>query len=190
MRKTEISPPVLGWPGCLSSHAGKETAMAEPPSSALAMLTEFFSTEHIEAAARQTGFVQRTSNMTGNIFLALVTFGVWGDAKTTLAPLAAKVAQVSQHVTVSPEAIDQRMHTRALAFLQELIRPAFAKLQSCQDVYEENLLTPFARVHLADSTGFELPESLKHPFPGSGGSVAQAGAKLPLAWDYNSRGFH
>ena len=97
---------------------------------------------------------------------------------------------MSQHVTVSPEAIDQRMHTRALAFLQELIRPALAKLQSCQDVYEENLLTPFARVHLADSTGFELPESLKHPFPGSGGSVAQAGAKLPLAWDYNSRGFH
>ena len=66
--------------------------MAEQPSSALAMLTEFFSTEHIEAAARQTGFVQCTSNMTGNIFLALVTFGVWGDAKTTLAPLAAKVA--------------------------------------------------------------------------------------------------
>ena len=102
--------------------------MAEQPSSALTMLTEFFSAEHIEAAARQTGFVQRTSKITGPIFLALVTFGVWGDAKTTLAQLAAKVAQLSQHVAVSPEAIYQRMNKRALAFLQELIRQAFAKL--------------------------------------------------------------
>jgi hypothetical protein len=69
--------------------------MAEQSSSALARLTAFFSAEHIEAAARQTGFVQRTSNMTGRIFLALVTFGVWGDPKTTLAQLAAKVAQWS-----------------------------------------------------------------------------------------------
>ena len=64
--------------------------MAEQPSSALTRLTEFFSARHIEAAARQTGFVQRTSTMTGHIFLALVTFGVWGDAKTELAQLAAK----------------------------------------------------------------------------------------------------
>src|SRR5918996_3678145 len=130
--------------GCLSSHEGKETSMAEQPSSALTVLTEFFSAEHIEAAARQTGFVQRTSKITGKIFLALVTFGVWGDAKTTLAQLAAKVAHLSQHVAVSPEAIYQRRNKRALAVLQALIRQAFAKLQSCQEVSEENLFTPFA----------------------------------------------
>jgi hypothetical protein len=50
--------------------------MAEQPSSALTRLTEFFSAEHSEAAARQPGFVQRTSKITGKIFLALVTFGV------------------------------------------------------------------------------------------------------------------
>ena len=55
--------------------------MAEQPSNALTMLTEFLSAEHIEAAARQTGFVQRTSKITGHIFLALVTFGVWGTPR-------------------------------------------------------------------------------------------------------------
>ena len=49
--------------------------MAEQPSSVLAMLTEFFSGEHIEATARRTGFVQRTSKITGKLFLALVPFG-------------------------------------------------------------------------------------------------------------------
>jgi hypothetical protein len=59
--------------------------MTEQPSSVLAMLTEFFSEEHIEAAARRTGFVQRTSKITGKLFLTLITFGSWSDAKTTLA---------------------------------------------------------------------------------------------------------
>jgi Transposase DDE domain len=163
--------------------------MAEPSSSALAMLTEFFSAEHIEAAARRTGFVQRTSNMTGRIFLALVTFGVWGDAKTTLAQLAAKVAQLSQHVAVSPEAIYQRMNQRALAFLQDLIRTTLATIHACQQRGDERLFAPFARVHLADSTGFELPDSLKNMFPGAGGSAAPAGAKIQLVWDDNQRVF-
>ena len=157
--------------------------MAEQPSSALTMRTDFLSADHIEAVARQTGVVQRTSNMTGHIFLALVTCGVWGDAKTTLAPL-------SPHVAGSPEAIDQRMNTRALAFLPELMRQAGAKLHSCQDVSEENLLTPVASVHLADSTGFERPESLTHPCPGSGGSAALAGATLQRVWDYPSSVLH
>ena len=64
--------------------------MAEQPSSTLTMLTEFFSGEQIEAAARRTGFVQRTSKITGKLFLALITFGNWSEAKTTLAQLAAK----------------------------------------------------------------------------------------------------
>jgi hypothetical protein len=163
--------------------------MAEQSSSALTMLTEFFSAEHIEAAARQTGFVRRTSKITGRIFLALVTFGVWGDAKTTLAQLAAKVAQLSQPVAVSPEAIYQRMNPRALAFLHDLIRTTLAKIPACQQKCDERLFAPFARVHIADSTGFELPDRLKDMFPGAGGSAAPAGAKSQLVWDYHQSVF-
>lgn len=51
--------------------------------SAVAMLTAFFASDDIDAAARRTGFVKRTSKMTGKLFLALLTFGVWRAAKTT-----------------------------------------------------------------------------------------------------------
>jgi hypothetical protein len=67
--------------GCLSCHAGKETSRAEPPSSVLPLRTDFFFAEHLEAAARQTGFVPRPSQMTGHSFLALVTFGVGGTPR-------------------------------------------------------------------------------------------------------------
>ena len=57
---------------------------------ALSMLTEFFTSDTIEQTARRTGFVRRRSTITGKVFLALVTFGVWSNAKTTLSQLAAK----------------------------------------------------------------------------------------------------
>jgi hypothetical protein len=160
--------------------------MAEPLLSSLAMLTEFFSADHIEAAARRTGFVRRASKITGKVFLALVTFGPWSTTKTSLAQLAAKAGQLPTPVDVSPEAIHQRMNTRALAFLREMIQSAFAKLHAGDTVWEEGLFAPFTRVHIADSTGFGLPDSLKDLFPGAGGSGAQAGAKLQLVWDYKS----
>ena len=163
--------------------------MPEYTSSVLAMLTEFFSSDAIETTARQTGFVKRASKITGKIFLALITFGVWSEAKTTLGQLATKATQLGEPLEVSPEALHQRMNRRALAFLQELIRQALAKVQGLDRVCEDGLFTAFAKVYLADSTGFGLPASLKDLFPGAGGSAATAGAKIQAVWDYKNSVF-
>jgi hypothetical protein len=157
--------------------------------SALAMLTDFFASDDIEATARRTGFVKRASKLTGKLFLALVTFGSWSDAHTTLAQLAAKVTQVVEHVEVSPEAIHQRMNKRALVFLQDMIRQALTKVQALETVCTDGLFTTFTKVYLADSTGFGLPDSLSDLFPGSGGSATKAGAKIQAVWDYKSSVF-
>src|SRR5262249_3031195 len=113
--------------------------------SALSMLTDFFSSDDIEATARRTGFVKRASKLTGKLFLALVTFGAWSDATTTLAQLAAKVTHLDEQVEVSPEAIHQRMNQRALAFLQDMIRQALAKVQSREKVCDDGLLPTLPR---------------------------------------------
>src|SRR4029450_8515631 len=101
----------------------------------------------------------------------------------------AKVTQCVEHLEVSPEAIYQRMHKRAHAFLQELIQQAFATIHAGTQGCDDGLFASFAKVHIADSTGFELPESLKDSFPGSGGSAATAGAKIQAVWDYKSSTF-
>ena len=165
--------------------------MAEHLLSSLTMLTEFFAAEHIEATARRTGFVQRASKITGKIFLALVTFGVWSDAKTTFAQLAAKATQLDEPVEVSPEALYQRMNKRAHAFLQEMMQRALAKTHAIAKVCDEACGASFTKVYLADSTGFALPDSLKETLHGSGGSAGQAGTKIQAVWDYkNSRFDH
>ena len=157
--------------------------------SALAMLTDFFASDDIEATARRTGFVKRASKLTGKLFLALVTFGSWSDAHTTLAQLAAKVTQMVEHVEVSPEALHQRMNKHALVFLQDMIRQALTKVQALETVCADGLFTTFTKVYLADSTGFGLPDSLSELFPGSGGSATKAGAKIQAVWDYKSSVF-
>jgi hypothetical protein len=163
--------------------------MAEPWLSTVAKLTEFFATDQIEASARRTKFVQRASKITGKLFLALVTFGRWSIPKTSMAQLAAKAAQLDQPVAVTPEAVQQRMNARAVAFVQDLLQTAFTKLHTGDTICDEALFAPFARVHIADSTGFGLPESLKAEFPGAGGSGSKAGAKIQLVWDYKSHTF-
>lgn len=163
--------------------------MAEPWLSTVEKLTEFFSDDQIEASARRTKFVQRTSKITGKLFLALITFGRWSVPKTTVPQLAAKAAQLDVPVALTPEALQQRMTARAVAFLQDLLQTAFAKLHTGTTICEEGIFAPFSRVHIADSTGFGLPESLQKEFPGAGGSGSKAGAKIQLVWEYKSHTF-
>ena len=163
--------------------------MAEAWLSTVEKLTEFFSRDQIEASARRTKFVQRTSKISGKLFLALITLGRWSAAKTTVPQLAAKAAQLDVPVTITPEALQQRMTARAVAFLQDLLQTAFARLHTGDTICEEEIFAPFPRVHIADSTGFGLPESLAKEFPGAGGSGSKAGAKIQLVWEYKSHTF-
>lgn len=163
--------------------------MAEAWLSTGEKLPEFFASDQIETSARRTKFVQRASKITGKLFLALVTFGRWSTAKTTVAQLAAKAAQLDQPVDLTPAAVQQRMTERAVAFLREVLAMAFAQLHATGSVCEEGLFAAFGRVHIVDSTGFGLPERLKAQFPGAGGSGSKAGAKSQLVWDYKSQTF-
>jgi hypothetical protein len=148
------------------------------------MLTEFFTSDTIEQTARRTGFVRRRSTITGKIFLALVTFGLWSNAQTTLSQLAAKMRRFGAHQSVSGEAIHQRMNKRAMAFLEDLMQQALAKIQGLEYPCDDGVFAFFRNVCIADSTGFGLPQCLAKLFPGSGGSASSAGAKIQLVWDY------
>src|SRR5215470_11536867 len=100
--------------------------------SAVSMLTDFFASDAIEATARRTGFVKRTSQLTGKLFLALVTFGAWSDATTPLPPWAAQVTQWDEQGAGSSEALQQRMHQRVLALLRDMLRQARAQVPAVE----------------------------------------------------------
>src|SRR5262249_7230728 len=133
--------------------------------------------------------VRRTSKLTGKVFLSLVTVGAWSMRTPSLGQLVAKAAQVPTPVDISPEALHQRMTRPAVVFLRALLQRAFTQLHKGDTICETELFSPFPAVHIADSTGVELPPSLKDLFPGSGGGASVAGAKIQLVWEYLSHSF-
>ena len=152
------------------------------------MFTDCFSADAIEATARRPGLVTRAAKMTGTILRALVTFGVWHDAATTLAPWAAKVAPWDEQRAIAPEALDQRLTKRALALLQDLMGQALAKVPTLEKAGDDGLLPSLPKVSLAASTGVALPKSLPALLPGSGGRAPQAGANIPAVGDSKRSG--
>ena len=155
---------------------------------AVAMFTDCVTADDIEATARRTGFVKRTSKMTGKLFLPLVTVGTWSEAKTTLAPWAAQVTQWDQDVAGAPEALHQRMHKQAMAVLQDMIRQALAQVQSLEPVCDDGLFPSCTKGYRADRTGCALPDSVHTLLPGSGGSASKAGATMQAVWDSKNSG--
>src|SRR4029453_8596788 len=111
--------------------------MAKPWLSTVEKLTEFFSTDQLEASARRTKFVQRASKITGKLCLALVTVGRGGAPKTTGPQLEAKAAPLDVPGALTPEARQQRLTARAGAVLQDLLQPAFAKPPTRDTICEE-----------------------------------------------------
>lgn len=167
----------------------KETALAEPGLGLGEKVTEFFAPAQLEACARRTGFVRRTSKITGKVFLAVVTLGAWSTRKTSLGQLAAKAAPLPRPVDISPAARHQRRSQRAVAVLRDLRQTAFAKRHKGDTGCDTEVWAPCTAVHIAESTGFELPPALKELFPGSGGSATAAGAKIQLVGEYRSQSF-
>ena len=110
------------------------------------MCTDFFPSDAIEVPARRPGFGTRASKMTGKIFLALVTCGVWREAATTRAPLAAQGTPWGAQRTGSPDARPQSRHTRALGLLPDMIRPALPTGHSLAPVWDDSLFPSFPKV--------------------------------------------
>ena len=66
-----------------------------------------------DAAARETGFVQRQSKMGGAGFVQALVFGWMGNPEATLEQLAQSAAAVG--VEISPQGLDQRFTSEAAA---------------------------------------------------------------------------
>jgi len=84
---------------------------------------------------------------------------------------------------ISREALHQRFTAPAAAFLLHCLHAVLRhKLQTA--TIRTNLLQPFARVLLVDSSSWDVSEKLRAVLPGSGGNASKANCKLQTAYDY------
>lgn len=148
-------------------------------------LTTVFAPEHLEALARQSEFIQRSSSkLRGKDFVELMTTEMLEAPDISLEGLCDILGQLNPQAQMTPQALHQRINTYAVTYLQEVFQLALRQqLDPICERLPVGALAPFGRVLLEDSTQCRLHEKLAEAFKGSGGSASTSAVKIDLIYD-------
>lgn len=136
--------------------------------------------------ARETGFVQRASKLTGAAFVQTLLFGWLNNPQAPLQQLAQMAGTVG--VSISPQGLEQRFSPTAAQFLRRVFEAALGCVVA-SDPVAIPLLQRFAGIYLLDSSTIVLPDELASVWPGCGGSTeshTQAAIKLQVQLDFST----
>ena len=133
-----------------------------------------------DTAARATGFVQRTSKLTGALFVQTLVLGFLSEPQSTREQLAQTAAALG--LDISAQALDQRMTESGAATLLEVLDAAAATVLAAEPV-TITLFSRFNGVYIQDSTLIALPSSLAHIWRGTGNkhTASEHSARLKLS---------
>jgi Transposase DDE domain len=124
-----------------------------------------------DGAAVETGFVQRTSKLSGATFVQTLTFGWLDDPAASLDALTRTAA--SLHLAITPQGLDQRFSAAGAHLLERVLASAVQQVVQTESAAVP-LLQRFHGVYLLDSTQIALPPPLASEWPGCGGGQAPA----------------
>jgi hypothetical protein len=137
-----------------------------------------------ERLARETGFVQRESKLTGSKFVQALTFGWLGNPDCTLEGLAQTATSLG--VPITPQGIAARFSKCAAEYLKHILQMAIGTLLETDGV-SIPLLQRFQGVLVTDSTVIALPDALWEVWVGCGNgrTGSRAALKLQVRLDLN-----
>ncbi|MCA1599794.1 MAG: IS4 family transposase [Chloroflexi bacterium] len=131
-----------------------------------------------DQVARRTGFVQRTSKLTGAAFVQALVFGWLANPQASVEGLAQAAAAVG--VAISAQGLDQRFTEAAAVFLEHMLTAAVQTVIAADPVAIP-LLERFTAVVLLASSTITLPAALALWWPGC--SKGTAALKLHVRYD-------
>ena len=150
-------------------------------------VSQFFKQKIAEEKARESGFVERTSKLTGHLFLTVFTFGMSLYGVPTLNQLVGLLSTLELELDIKREGLHQRITEKAVKFFEEMLSLVI-KLEVPNDVGVK-ILEGFKRIILFDSTSFQLPETLTEYFKGSGGDASPSAIKILFGYDLKGAKF-
>jgi len=140
----------------------------------------FFSKDELDQLALDTGFVQRKSMLSGNLFLNLLVFNSESLKSQSLNDLTV-VLKTDHNVDITKQSLHERFTESAVRFLKN----ALEKL-----LHDRLEIEPFVlslkgidRILIKDSVCFQIDESLMESYPGSGGDGSKASVRIQFEYD-------
>jgi len=140
-----------------------------------------------DAAAQETGFVQRKSKLTGAKFTQTLVFGWLSSPQATLEELAQTAATLG--VEISPQGLDQRFTRAASACLEQVLSAAVDEMIDAEPVVIP-VLRRFNGVYILDGSTVQLPAALADEWAGCGNRVPgnEAAVKMQVRLDLSTGG--
>ena len=106
-------------------------------------------------------------------------------ANNTLVTLCTKLS-AKLGIVISNQALEQRLNERCVEFLkkifEKLLHQTITNNTRIKSIWDEY----FERIRILDSTAFQVPESYKNTYPGSGGCSQPSGVKVQLEYELKS----
>jgi hypothetical protein len=153
-------------------------------------VSQFFNKRLTEELARETGFVERESKLTGHLFLSVFTFGMSIYGTPSLNELVGLLNIVVPELDLTRQALHERINEEAVAFFEKMLSLAVTlELPKRLSQAVEKLCPQFNRILIFDSTSFQLPAELANYFRGSGGGGSEAAVKILFGYDFKSYQF-
>lgn len=138
----------------------------------------------LDSIAKQVGFKIRRSKLTPLMFVDTVLFKEANNAMVSLDDHCIALKQ-QYGLDIKKQSLDERFDEGATNFIRELLRKHLAN-QITSTLDKERLhetLRHFSSVKIKDSTRFQISESLKKYYPGSGGGASGAGIHIQFEFD-------
>jgi len=137
--------------------------------------------------ARETQFVRRKRKLSGADFVQGLVFGYLHQADATSADLLEMLQR--RDVDISAPGLCQRFTQEAEALLQRVMQEMIEERIQAEQPAPAEVLQRFEAVIVEDSSTITLPDMLKELWPGCGGGQkqSQAGLKLHVRWDAETR---
>ncbi|PEF37841.1 IS4 family transposase [Bacillus wiedmannii] len=151
-------------------------------------LQRYITPAFLEELAREMKFVKRKRKFSGS---DLATICIWISqrvASDSLVRLCSRLHAITGTV-LSPEGLNKRFNEKSVLFLKHIFS-LLLQQKICEQTHISNqLFAHFQRIRIMDATMFQVPHTLEHIYPGSGGCAQTAGIKIQLEYDLHSGQF-
>jgi hypothetical protein len=136
----------------------------------------------LDRLARITGFNQRCgrAKITGSLFLDLLIFNADKLSNRTLEDCC-EVMMYRHGLSITRQSLHERFNANAVFFLKSVLETLLRRKFTFPP--DPDKIKKYRRVLIKDSTCFQLPETMKEAYPGSGGKGSGAAVRIQFEYD-------
>ncbi|MED1270617.1 IS4 family transposase, partial [Bacillus mycoides] len=151
-------------------------------------LQRYITPVFVEELARDIEFIKRKRKFSGS---DLATICIWISQRVASDPLVRLCSRLhaATGTLLSPEGLNKRFNAKAVLFLKHIFSLLLQQKICEQTQISNQLFAYFERIRIMDATVFQVPNTLEHIYPGSGGCAQTAGIKIQLEYDLHSGQF-